>query len=170
MSIDQNLHGLTSASAVPGAVIADLLAQAGQVLPIDRAAARRLVIQVVEILDTVSDNQPVSGLAPWQIRKIDDLIEERISRSITLDKLAAAVRLSSSHFGRAFKISFGETPHSYILRRRIALARKLMLETQASLAEIALDCGMSDQSHLTRVFKRFTGMSPNAWRRSMTEA
>src|ERR671912_323720 len=107
----------------------------------------------------------VVDFPPWQTRRTKAFIEDKISNPITIDQLATIVGLSASYFGSAFKASFGETPHSYILRMRITLARRLMLETSTPLSEIALASGMSDQSHFTRVFRRFIGMSPHAWRR-----
>jgi AraC-like DNA-binding protein len=73
--------------------------------------------------------------------------------------------LSSSHFSRAFKESYSETPHAHIVRRRIERAAKLMLTTDEPLSRIALACGLCDQAHLTKLFRRGTGQPPAAWRR-----
>ncbi|MFE1599054.1 helix-turn-helix transcriptional regulator [Methylobacterium sp. ID0610] len=169
MSIGQSRHEISS-TAAPGGLIAALLLEARETLEIDRAAARRLALQAVAMLDGATASAPTGGLAPWQMRRVDAHIAENIGRTIALGHLAACAKLSASHFGRAFKTSFGETPHAYILRKRIERARRLMLETAAPLAAIALDCGMADQSHFSRVFRQFTGMSPHAWRRSMMPA
>jgi AraC family transcriptional regulator len=106
------------------------------------------------------------GLAPWQIRRIATHIEARLHTTITTDELAAIARLSSFHFARAFKRSFGDSPHRYVLRRRTERAQGLMLSTDAPLGQIALDCGLADQSHLTRLFQKLVGESPAAWRRA----
>jgi transcriptional regulator GlxA family with amidase domain len=110
--------------------------------------------------------QTSGGLAPWQLRKVTSYVEARLDRSIRNEELAALVRLNPSHFGRAFRNSFGEPPHEYVIRRRVELAQGLMLSTDAPLSEIALDCGLADQSHLTRLFRRIVGESPRAWRRA----
>ena len=111
--------------------------------------------------------QPVrGGLAPWQIRKVTSYVETHLDQPIRNEELAALVRLNPSHFGRAFRNSFGEPPHEYVIRRRVERAQGLMLSTDASLSEIALNCGLADQSHLTRLFRRFAGESPRAWRRA----
>jgi AraC-like DNA-binding protein len=73
--------------------------------------------------------------------------------------------LSTGHFARAFRQTFGVSPHTFIIEQRVNAAKRLILETGAPLAEIALSCGMADQSHLTRHFTRKVGMSPAAWRR-----
>jgi AraC family transcriptional regulator len=106
------------------------------------------------------------GLSPWQIRKVSSYIEANLDRSIKNEELAALVRLNTSHFGRAFRTSFGEPPHEYVIRRRVERAQGLMLSTGAPLSAIALDCGLADQSHLTRLFRRMVGQSPREWRRS----
>jgi AraC family transcriptional regulator len=93
-------------------------------------------------------------------------IEASLDSSIKNEELAALVHLNPSHFGRAFRNSFGEPPHEYVIRRRVERAQGLMLSTGASLSEIALDCGLADQSHLTRLFRRIVGESPRAWRRA----
>jgi AraC-like DNA-binding protein len=56
--------------------------------------------------------------------------------------------------------------HIWIRQRRIELAQGLMLATDASLSEIALSCGMSDQSHFTRSFRRIVGQTPSSWRQT----
>lgn len=110
------------------------------------------------------------GLAPWQVRKVSFFIDAHLDQTIRNDDLAALVRLNPSHFGRAFRNSFGEPPHEYVIRRRVERAQGLMLSTTASLSEIALECGLSDQSHLTRLFRRIAGESPRAWRRARIDA
>ncbi|SFB16544.1 AraC-type DNA-binding protein [Rhizobium sp. NFR07] len=105
------------------------------------------------------------GLAPWQVKKVKQYIGARISHGIPLDELAQQVRLSTSYFSTAFKATFGISPHSYIVACRVEHAKQRMLNTEAPLCEIALDCGLADQSHLSRVFRRVTGTTPSAWRR-----
>jgi transcriptional regulator GlxA family with amidase domain len=79
--------------------------------------------------------------------------------------LAAQVQLSNAHFFRAFKASFGTTPAAYIMRQRIRLAQSLMVSTSYPLSQVALECGMCDQSHLCRAFRRVVGNTPSQWRR-----
>jgi AraC family transcriptional regulator len=80
--------------------------------------------------------------------------------------LARLVRLSVSHFARAFKYTFGYSPHAFLMRRRMERAQGLMLKSSVPLAQIALECGLSDQAHLSRLFLQFTGESPASWRRA----
>jgi AraC-like DNA-binding protein len=75
------------------------------------------------------------------------------------------VRLSMGYFSRAFRQTFGESPFAYIMRRRVRRAQQLMLTSRRPLSQVALECGMCDQSHLCRVFRRVVGINPNAWRR-----
>ncbi len=106
------------------------------------------------------------GLAPWQARLVEAHIDGNLDRNITVDELAALTRLSVSHFGRAFKQSFGASPHVFITGERLALARELMLTTQEPLSHIALTVGLADQSHLSRLFRQHMGETPFAWRRA----
>jgi len=106
------------------------------------------------------------GLAPWQVRRVTDYIEEHLSSTIRLQDLAAIARLSHSHFCRAFKESLGHPAHAYVMRRRVQRAQGLMLTTAESLSQIAALCGMADQAHFCKLFRRLVGESPNAWRRA----
>ncbi|MBI0538612.1 AraC family transcriptional regulator [Roseomonas sp. KE2513] len=106
-----------------------------------------------------------AGLAPWQQRRIRDLVEERMHESLSVVEMAAAVRLSRSFFSRAFSVSFECSPHFYVMRRRIARAKVLMQATSEPLAQIAAACGLSDQAHLSRLFRRHAELTPSDWRR-----
>ena len=75
------------------------------------------------------------------------------------------MQLSTSHFFRAFRQTFGESPHAYIMQRRIRRAQELMLTSRLPLSQVALECGMCDQAHFSRAFRRIVGTNPNAWRR-----
>jgi AraC family transcriptional regulator len=81
--------------------------------------------------------------------------------------LARVAGLSKGHFTRLFAKRFGSRAQLYIMRRRVAMAQALML-TDAPLSEIALSCGMSDQAHFSKQFRRVVGQSPSVWRRGIT--
>jgi AraC family transcriptional regulator len=105
------------------------------------------------------------GFAPWQKRQIGDYIERHLDAPILVEALAKVVSLSASHFCRAFKESFDQAPHTYIIRRRLERAQELMLATPDPLSQIAIICGHTDQAHFSRRFRQQVGETPNAWRR-----
>jgi AraC-like DNA-binding protein len=110
------------------------------------------------------------GLAPWQVRTLKTHIELNLAANILTRDLASVVKLSPFHFCRAFRESFGMTPHAYLVQRRLERAQGLMLTTDAALSQIAVECGLSDQPHLNKLFRKLVGQSPAAWRRARTEA
>ncbi len=105
------------------------------------------------------------GLAPWQMKRIAAFVGEALDDRIQVEDLALQVRLSASHFCRAFKVTTGETPHAYVMRRRLEQAKAMMLHTDESLCQIADACGLADQAHLTRLFRRHLDTTPFQWRR-----
>src|SRR5262252_6254595 len=107
------------------------------------------------------------GLAAWQQRTVCRYIEEHIAAQIPLATLAHLVRLSTYHFCRAFKRSFGVPPHRYHNARRIEHAKTLLLLNDRSATEIALTVGFSETSSFTAAFRKATGMTPTAYRRSL---
>jgi AraC-like DNA-binding protein len=104
------------------------------------------------------------GLAPWQLRLARDTINTNLEGELSLKRIARECGLSISYFARAFTRSTGASPHRWLMRRRVDVAKNLMLTTDCSLVEIALRCGFSDQSHFSRVFAEATGKPPGRWR------
>src|ERR1700722_12700101 len=106
------------------------------------------------------------GLPAWQTRRVFAHVEANLCRRIPIRDLARLLDLSPSHFCRAFKSTFGVSPRDYVLRRRIDVAQGLMLTTSEPLSSIAVRCGMCDQPHFTRSFRRIVGETPYIWRRT----
>ena len=105
-------------------------------------------------------------LLAWQARKVRDYIDSHITGRVPVAELCALVQRSEAHFSRSFKRTFGESPHVFLVRRRVELAAHCMLTTLASLSDIALRCGFTDQAHLSKHFRVVTGETPAAWRRA----
>jgi AraC family transcriptional regulator len=105
-------------------------------------------------------------LLAWQARKVCDYIDSHITGPVPVADLCALIDRSEAHFSRSFKRTFGESPHAFVIRRRLELAARYMLQTDASLSDIALRCGFTDQAHLCKHFRQSTGQTPAAWRRS----
>lgn len=110
------------------------------------------------------------GLALWQARRLTAHIDTHLAETIRVEGLAALLGLSVGHFCRAFKATFTVSAHTYLTRRRIEVAQCMMLTTHEPLGSIALACGMSDQSHFTRLFRRIVGETPHAWRSARRSA
>jgi transcriptional regulator of acetoin/glycerol metabolism/AraC-like DNA-binding protein len=104
------------------------------------------------------------GLPPGLTRRMREYIDAHISENISLDVMAEMAALSVFHFARAFRQSFGVPPHSYLVRRRVEHAHRLLQQTELALSEIALSTGFSDHSHFAKHFRRVTGMTPSAAR------
>jgi AraC family transcriptional regulator len=157
--------------------VTQLLAAATASFDTDRASARECIRRAAELLEVVKADStrpapPVvpGGLAGWQARRVAAYVEGRLGSRIRTPELASLVSLSTSHFSRAFRKTFREPPLAYVMRHRVHRAQLLMLQTRRALAQIALDCGMCDQPHFTRVFRKVIGMTPMAWRRQSSPA
>ena len=154
------------------ATVIKLLEDADDVIDRDRDAARACIARASALLrdDIRPAHAPAAlvqgGLAPWQISRVKAHVEANLESTLRMRDLAAIARLSTGHFSRSFTRSFGVAPFAYVAGRRLARAQELMLTTDDPLSQIALACGLCDQSHLTRLFRRHVGTSPNAWRRS----
>jgi AraC family transcriptional regulator len=109
------------------------------------------------------------GLLIWQRRRLIAHVDANLARRIHIGELAALFGLSANHFARIFKRTFGVSPGTYLLQRRIEVAQGMMLTTSEPLSSIAQTCGMYDQSHFTRSFHRLVGETPDSWRRTRRE-
>jgi AraC family transcriptional regulator len=109
---------------------------------------------------------PGPRLTAWQRRRVLEHIETRLAAPLRNRELAALVDYSEFHFNVAFRNTLGTSPHEFLIRRRIERAQQLMLSTDMPLCDIAAECGLADQAHLSRLFRKVVGESPAAWRRS----
>jgi len=136
--------------------------------------ARPAALRLVTLLGSPENGEKTharGGLAPWQKRKIDRYVRGNLNCPLKAEDLAEQLSLSAGHFNHAFKETFGESPHAYIVGLRLEMAQELMLSTADPLSQIAYACGFADQSHFSKAFRRRVGESPNAWRRrNLTEA
>jgi AraC family transcriptional regulator len=151
--------------------LAKLLETAKRELERDREAARASLVTASHILQAEIErcsspsDCPKGGLAAWQIRRVRTYIDGNLHRTIHIRDLSVVARRSPAHFSRKFKLAVGESPHAYVVRRRLERACHLMMTSAASLSEIALSVGFSDQAHLCRLFRQAFGQSPANWRR-----
>ena len=104
-------------------------------------------------------HKPVARLSDDEMARLDQYIVGNLDSPLTLDDLALVVGRSRFHFSRLFKASTGETPHQYVVRRRVERAREL-LRAGDSIAEVAATVGFASQSHLTAHIRRAFGCTP----------
>lgn len=109
------------------------------------------------------------GLAPWAQRRSLELMQARLSEDISLDELAAEVRLSPFHFARMFKQSVGVPPRVYLTQLRMEKACELLEQTDLSVTEIALEVGYSSNQVLARIFTKNQRMTPTDYRRAVRD-
>ena len=109
---------------------------------------------------------PVSArsLTPRRLKIVEDLIEARLGEALAISDMAAACGLSAGFFLRAFKAAAGQTPHRYLMGRRVDAARHLLRTTASSAAEIAILTGFCNQAHMTTSFQNHIGVTPAAYR------
>ena len=107
------------------------------------------------------------GLAPWQERRAREILHANIKHGVTLKQVARECGLSVGYFSHAFRRTLGLAPHKWLIEQRVVLSKEKLRADGLSLSDVATDCGFSDQSHLTRVFRQTVGVSPGAWRRAL---
>lgn len=139
-------------------------------LPYVEALGSVLAHELVRLNQGVSIKEaPVrGGLAAWQQRLVTTYIEEHLSETIPLAKLAALVRLSPYYFCGAFKQSFGLPPHRYHNSRRIDYAKTLLAKSSPSVTDIGPAVGFSETSSFTAAFRKATGLTPTAYHSSLS--
>ena len=96
--------------------------------------------------------------------KARDLADARYVEPLSVDDLARAASMSRAHFSRSFRSAFGESPHAYLLTRRLERAASLLRTTDRSVTEICFAVGLQSVGSFTTSFTRTYGMSPTAYR------
>jgi AraC-like DNA-binding protein len=105
------------------------------------------------------------GLPPARhLLRARDLIDARYREPLDVPTLARAAHLSPAHFSREFRRTFGETPHRYLLTRRMERAAALLRTTDRSVADVCLTVGLTSVGSFTTAFGRTFGVSPTAYR------
>ncbi len=99
-------------------------------------------------------------LTRTQLQQAIDYIHTYLDRDLSLVEIAAVINISPTYFASLFKREIGTSPHQYVIQQRVERAKMMLLETDLTIADIALRVGFSSQSHLTQQFKRITGMTP----------
>ncbi len=134
-----------------------------------RAIAARLIRQHSSVSVIRQRRRIIEVMANNRLSRTLEFIEANLAQSVDLPAMADAAGLSASHFARQFRATMGEAPHQYLVQRRVALAKRRLEATDASIAEVAFECGFANQEHLTRVLKRFCGVTPGAYRKDRRE-
>ena len=151
--------------------LAQLLETAIRELERDREVAKASLVTASTLLQaeverySSANGSARRGLARWQMLRVRAFIDSNLHRTIHTRDLCAVAQRSPAYFSRKFKLAVGESPHAYVVRKRLERACNLMVISAASLSEIALSVGFSDQSHLSRHFRAAFGQSPASWRR-----
>ena len=164
VAADQQFHLVASS-------LAKLLETAKRELGHNQEAAKASLVTASHILQAEIERcsgvngSTRGGLAPWQIFRVRTYIDSNLHRTIHNRDLSTIACRSPAHFSRKFKLAVGQSPHAYVVRRRLERACHLMITSAISLSEIALSVGFSDQAHLCRLFRQAFGQSPAHWRR-----
>ena len=105
------------------------------------------------------------GLPQSQLERVIDYMKANLTRDLSILDLATLTSMSESHFSRSFKQSVGIAPYQYLMQQRVERAKQLLKQQAISIGNIALNCGFSNQTHLTKVFRQMTGMTPKAYQK-----
>lgn len=124
-----------------------------------------ILVSMLQNMGITKLMSPVKGgLAPKIAALVCDYMQANFHRQVYLAELAELAQLSEYHFCRMFKQSMAQTPQAYLLATRIEQVKLRVSKGQASMAEIALECGFANQSHMGRYFKKLVGISPRQYR------
>ena len=98
-----------------------------------------------------------ASLPSWKMRRLMEFIEANLDGDLSLERMAGEVDISPLYLPRAFKSAFGQSPHQYVLSRRIEHAKNLLRNTSEPVVDIAFACGFSSQSHLVQLVRPHGG-------------
>ncbi len=132
---------------------------------LDNLEYEDLLWEMTKTLQALSGTiDPTPKVNYQAIKRVREYIDDSIEDEISLDILAMIAGYSKWHLSRDFRALYGTSPYRYVITKRIRKAKQLILADH-SLADVALACRFTDQSHLTRQFKKTIGTTPNIWKR-----
>jgi len=105
------------------------------------------------------------GLAPARLRKVVELVHAEMDSDLSLEELADAAGLSINHFSEMFRESTGQSPHQFVLHRRVDRAKEMLRAAEMRVLDVAVACGFQNQQHFARVFRKVCGASPTEYRK-----
>ncbi|MBA3824367.1 MAG: helix-turn-helix transcriptional regulator [Ktedonobacterales bacterium] len=135
-----------------------------------QTVARMLALHLLRHYTTarIEPPAPSKGFTLRQVEQLRAYICAHLNQKLSLETLAQHTGFSVYHFARVFQQTTGESPHQFVVRHRMEHAQYLLHHTNKPLAHVAESCGFSDQSHLTRLFKRHLNVTPRAFRRDLS--
>src|SRR5215831_3762972 len=107
------------------------------------------------------------GLGRARLRRVEELVHAKLEDDLTPSELAESVGLSTAHFSETFRQSTGETPHQFVMRKRIERAKAMLRAAEVRVLDVAVACGFKTQQHFARVFRGHCGASPTEYRRQL---
>jgi AraC family transcriptional regulator len=146
------------ASFPSGRLFLDSLEQALAVALVNGFAVRHPAVQTYR-----------GGLGSARLRRIKEFVDAKIEEELTLCEMAQAVDLSAAHFSRMFRKSTGETPHQFLLRRRLERAKTMLRSADGRVIDVAVACGFKSQQHFAQAFRRVCGVCPTAYRQEFLD-
>ncbi|MEO0826731.1 MAG: AraC family transcriptional regulator [Cyanobacteria bacterium J06635_15] len=129
------------------------------------ALAARLVQNYAVSKPPLSLEFKANGLPQSKLARVIDYIRANLAQDLSILDLATLTSMSESHFSRCFKQSMGIAPYRYLMQQRVERAKQLLEQQSLAISTIALDCGFANQTHLTKVFRQITGLTPKAYQR-----
>ena len=129
---------------------------------VEQAIARALVVGYAMRDYTVRVYR--GGLSPARLRKIKELVREKMEEDLSLDEMARTAGLSAAHFSQVFRNTTGQTPHQWLLWHRVQRAKEMLRSANMRVLDVAIACGFKTQQHFARVFRHVCGASPTEYR------
>jgi AraC family transcriptional regulator len=107
------------------------------------------------------------GLTPARLRKVMELVDAEMESDLSLEELADAAGLSITHFSQMFRESTGQSPHQFVLHRRVERAKGMLRAAEMRVLDVAVACGFRTQQHFARIFRKVCGASPTEYREDL---
>ena len=132
-----------------------------------QSLAHSLLVRVLQVVSSGPRARSEARLTTHSLRRVAEHIDSRLGERIAVADLAELAGVSRAHFSRAFLAASGDTPHRFILARRLAWVRGQLDDGAENLAQLAARAGFSSHAHMSTAFRQAFGVSPREHRRAM---